>query len=344
MSSLPGDILRQITVEGVSIREIIGRCRVSKQFNQAICSNLTFWQQLAREFLTDNMETIRELPLDILKRDLVNAERLDLGDIGTSAAADVPTLALFIQMGYEKIIKKALSIIDPDYNVVMEELLEAAVVWHQDDIIEMILAHSPWVKRRVIFPAAANGHLDLVERYLPDARQNDINGAAEDAIENEHDAIAERLIPLLDGEGYYSALRASIIANREDYFERLLPHIGPDDISAALVVTVMRDSPFFDRLLPLTNQYGQRTALQEAILNDKREYVNRLLPLIRDNQIVMDIVFTRVVTEVNPITLQELLPYVSNTAKAAVLDRLRNLSRVNSKYYDTMRTIERSFH
>ena len=76
---LPPDVLREI-VRKMSIKDILAQCLVNRQFNSAICSNLVFWQQLARERELELPDlpglTIESLPIHALKRYLYEKEHI----------------------------------------------------------------------------------------------------------------------------------------------------------------------------------------------------------------------------------------------------------------------------
>lgn len=197
------DVIRLVTsVDNLTIKEIIRRCRVNKAFYQAICQSEQFWTLLARERfhidtvsqdpqsirdiqeelltreraldeLTSDVDALAELPFEQLRQDLADVKNTDLvaefiSDDQAINREGRRRLYRYMQAGYDKLIARVASdhrVKEADFNRLLAPIAITAV---NDDLLYELLTDPRYNMTGAIWlhDAATDYRPELLEYIL----------------------------------------------------------------------------------------------------------------------------------------------------------------------------------
>lgn len=343
MLVFPPDLIPLINdARRLPFAEIIQRCRVSKQFNQAICLNDYFWRDVAKDRLT----TLRRPTTTETKRALQVYERaqelLRAGTYNTSFSETPLTKHLheLAAGGNDIAVIELLRQYPRLTSLPYIAAAEGASTGGYDSLIQSILKmiNNVYARRaaeqHVAATAATRGDVQMIRKYMASLEYD-----SEDFIRNATRYISQHpdrtdlldlLIEIVDNYGgQYTAFHYAILNDVPVLFDRYLPNMNQDQLAAALQNTIRYDrKEYFDAIITRAENSVESIAeaLSLTIAYDHEDMFDVILNIVREAPRVIQIAFDTIIDSsydfVSYAILEKLLPYIDDESRHQLLDVL----------------------
>lgn len=351
ISSLPSELYPLITeARNLPFDRIIELCRVDKKFNTALCNNIGFWRQLARDRTMQDDDFILSQSLLELKHGIQAVEKLQRA-FTHGASGRIGQLQVFHRPVIGTIIRQVEYLTERGYNnfilsfwetyrnrrqfsrVIGDAIIHSGTLSYQDDLVQQILdSVSPDIRLKLVeelFKSAVEaGRADLVRQYW-----NDVSGTVKYDVVRQvfnmsksNDSVADVYMELYDNP--YDLLQGIMQNTRSDYLDRLLPRIP--SLGKALINAVNEGKHDYVEyfLSHITNKNDVLIPLTLAIQKSHREIIEHLAKYVTDRPDIIDKAAMRVLNQVDAFPnvipgLHMILPFLSPRTKKLVLDKLQ---------------------
>lgn len=265
---LPLDIIRSLP--DLSIQDIISLSKSNRRYNQALCTNDSFWRSLARQRLTNNISIIDSKNIAELKKDLFVYER------------NTEKITYYAKRGYEKAVANLIPL---SYELPFHKAFRAAAVRGYFNIVQILFptlgSEQEYIINIAFEEAARGGHTPIVDFLFPYVDQQRKDSAVWQAAANGHLELLKHLFRHASEESKHSTIEAAAINDHRDIVAFLLPYSDEKYRNRGFAVAAHYGFlEIVEMLLPyITDQWELGSAALNAYWNRHHEIFRLLFPL-----------------------------------------------------------------
>ena len=291
------DMIRLATAaDRLPVKELLRRCRTSKQFYAAFCNNQAYWISRAKLKLTNDIALLQGKSVSDIQKALSAVE--DLEGLGkrrgyTVDAEDIErkSIETLAATGFEEYLSDILS----KDTLYIRSAIEGAATKGDEGLVNKLLAYEKVDYRTNIVAAlrgfARAGRVDLLRKYadmLPH-RGVDLTSVIENGMEylSQHPndkLMRDEMIYLIDDDEHYMrhALSSAIWWDMPEFFDRYISSVNDEELVYALRKAVDANSRvYFDKILQVmlsdAKDLIDEVAIAYIVQQNKVSFLRRLL-------------------------------------------------------------------